>query len=89
MDNQNNRLHITDLYNKHKDYIIDIFKNFHINTDKRMEELLHTFPDIFSTKAEVRSLIFMNDIKKENWGKRPLAKLTYDIYTELEKWATN
>lgn len=89
VDNQNSRLHITDLYNEHKDYIKDIFKNFHINTDKRMEELLHTFPDIFSNKEEVRNLMYMNDIRKENWGKRPLAKLTYDIYTELEKWAAN
>lgn len=26
----------------------------------------------------------MNDIRKESWGKRPLAKLIRDIYQELE-----
>lgn len=83
---QNNTLHLTELYNEHKDYIVDIFKSFHVNTEKRVEELLSQFPDIFSTKEEVRSLMFMNDIRKENWGRRPLAKLTHDIYMEIGKW---
>lgn len=86
VENQNNKLHLTELYNEHKDYIVDIFKSFHVNTEKRVEELLFQFPDIFSTKEEVRSLMFMNDIRKESWGKRPLAKLTHDIYMEIGKW---
>ncbi len=80
---QNDTLHITELYNEHKDYITDIFKNYHINTPKRMEELLKNFPELFSTEEEIRSLLFMNDIRHDNWGKRPLAKLTHDIYIEL------
>lgn len=86
VENQNNTLHLTELYNEHKDYIVDIFKNFHVNTEKRVEELLFQFPNIFSTKEEVRSLMFMNDIRKEGWGRRPLAKLTHDIYMEIGKW---
>lgn len=85
VENQNSRLHITDLYNEHKDYVKDILLNYHINTDKRIQELLNTFPTLFSTKEEIQSLIFMNDISKENWGKRPMAKLTHDIYKDLEK----
>lgn len=84
--NQDKALHLTELYNEHKDYIADIFKSFHINTGKRVEELLLQFPDIFSTREEVRSLMFMNDIRKESWGKRPLAKLTHDIYMEIRQW---
>lgn len=85
VNNQDSRLHITELYNEHKDYIQDIFKNFYINTDKRVAELLHKFPSLFSTKEEIRSLMFMNDIRKENWGKRPFAKLTHDIYVGLKE----
>lgn len=85
LENQNNRLHITELYNEHKDYIKDLFKNYYINTNERVRELLNNFPELFSTEEEVRSLMLMNDIRKENWGKRPLAKLTHDIYNELEK----
>lgn len=84
IESQNDTLHITELYNEHKDYITDIFKNYHINTPKRVEELLKNFPELFSTEEEIRSLIFMNDIRHDNWGKRPLAKLTHDIYTELK-----
>lgn len=85
VSNQDDVLHLTDLYNEHKDYIRDIFKSFYINTDKRVEDLLIQFPNIFSTKEEVYSLMFMNDIRKENWGKRPLAKLSHDIYEEIRK----
>lgn len=82
--NHDDRLHITDLYNEHKDYIRDIFRNYHINTDRRMQELLHTFPELFSSREELQGLIYMNDVRKENWGKRSLAKLTHDIYMELK-----
>lgn len=84
--NQDSTLHITELYNEHKDYIVDIFKSFHVNTEKRVEELLAQFPKLFSTKEEVRSLMFMNDIRKESWGRRPLAKLTHDIYMQIRQW---
>lgn len=84
--NQNDVLHLTELYNEHKDYIADIFKSFHVNTGKRIKELLTQFPEIFSTEEEVLGLMFMSDIRKESWGKRPLTKLTHDIYMEIGQW---
>lgn len=39
---------------------------------------------MFLTKEDVISTIYMNDIRKENLGKRPLAKLTRDILEELQ-----
>ncbi len=83
VNNQDIRLHLTDFYNTHKDYVQDIFKSYYINTDKRVEELMRHFPALFSTKEDVRSLMFMNYLRKDEWGKRPLAKLTYDIYREI------
>lgn len=84
VEEQDCRLHLTDLYNTHKDYVQDILRSYYMNTDKRVDELLQQFPDIFSTKEDVRSLMFMSCLGKDDWGKRPLAKLTYDIYREME-----
>ena len=77
------KLHLEDLYNEHKDYIKDIAKSHYINTEKRAKELHKRHPLLFKEEINVINTFFMNDIRKENWGKRPLAKLTKDIYDEL------
>ena len=82
---QNERLHLTELYNEHRDCIADVLRAYYIYTPDRIAELLQCFPDIFSTPDEVRSLIFMSCIDRDQWGKRPLAKLTYDICSELDR----
>lgn len=81
---QERTLHLTDLYSEHGDYVADILKSYHINTQARIEELLQCFPDIFSTPEEIRRLMFMNYIDRDQWGKRPLSKLTHDICLELD-----
>ena len=81
---QNERLHLTELYSEHGDYIADILKNYHINTPARIEELFQCFPDIFSTLDEVRNTVFLSRMEQNQWGKRPLAKLTHDICSELD-----
>lgn len=80
---QNNNLHLEIFYEKHKDYVKDIAWNHHINTDERIEEIMKVFPGMFRTKEEVISTVYMNDIRKDRLGKRPLAKLTRDIYEAL------
>lgn len=77
-------LHLKDLYNEHKDYIRDIAKNRYIYSDKRINELLTKYPLLFKSRDEVIKTVYMNDIRKDKWGKRPLAKLTKDIYDELK-----
>lgn len=81
---QNERLHLMELYDKHKDYVKDIAWNHHINSDDRIDEIMKKFPGMFLTKEDVISALYMNDVRKEKLGKRPLAKLTRDIYRELE-----
>ena len=39
---------------------------------------------LYHTREEAIAIVYMNDVRKENLGKRPLAKLTRDIYRELE-----
>lgn len=72
------------LYKEHKDYVMDIIRNGVIYNDSRIDELLEQFPDLFHSKNEVINSIFMNNIDKENWGNRPLSKLTHDIYEEFK-----
>ena len=88
VDQQVERLHLAELYNEHGDYVADILKSYHINTEARVVELIQCFPDLFTTRDEVRSLMFMSDISRERWGRRPLAKLTHDIYFELDNLPT-
>lgn len=83
IERQNKRLHLKDFYDNHKDYVRDIVWNNHIYTEERIDELMNQFPQMFPTKEDVLSIIYMNDIRIDNLGKRPLAKLTRDIYSEL------
>lgn len=84
VNRQIKRLHLNDLYNEHKDYIRDIAKNRYIYSDKRINELLTKYPLLFKSRDEVIKTVYMNDIRKDKWVKRPLAKLTKDIYDELK-----
>lgn len=81
---QDTKLHLTDLYNEHGAYIADILRSYHVNTEARVTELLQRFPDLFSSRDEIRSLIFMSCLEKNRWRERPLAKLTHDICCELD-----
>ncbi|PEA18099.1 HNH nuclease [Bacillus cereus] len=82
--NLNDYLKIELLYKEHKDYVRDIIRNAVIYNDSRIDELLEQFPDLFQSKNEVIHLIFMSNINKESWDKRPLSKLTHDIYEEFK-----
>jgi len=80
---QNEQLHLEDLYNEHKDYVMDIVKGRNINTDSRVNELLKRHPLLFKSKDEILNILYLTDMRKEKWGKRPLSKLTRDIYSQI------
>lgn len=84
VENLNKYLKIELLYKQHKDYVKDIIRNAVIYNDSRINELLEQFPDLFHSKNEILNSIFMSYIDKESWGKRPLSKLTHDIYEEFK-----
>ncbi|PEI85911.1 MULTISPECIES: HNH endonuclease [Bacillus cereus group] len=84
IENLNEYMKIELLYKEHKDYIRDIIRNAVIYNDSRIDELLDLFPDLFQSKNEVINSIFMSNIDKGSWDKRPLSKLTHDIYEEFK-----
>ncbi len=83
IEKQREILHLDELYDKHKDYVRDIAWNHYINSKERINEIMREFPELFASEEDVIATIYMNDIREENLGKRPLAKLTRDIYKEL------
>lgn len=84
VENLNKHLKIELLYKQHQDYVTDIIRNAVIYNDSRIDELLEQFPDLFQSKQDVLNSVFMSYIEKESWGKRPLSKLTHDIYKEFQ-----
>lgn len=76
-------LHTEELYQKHKDYVLDIIRNTQIYTDEYMTDLLKKFPHIFRDVSDVQRSAFMNYLDKPHWGDRVLAKLTYDIHRQF------
>lgn len=84
IENQMKKLHLDELYKKHIDYVMDIIKSKNVNTLERINELRKTFPQLFHSNNEVKNMLYMTDLRKESWGKRPLSKLTHDIDMQLE-----
>lgn len=82
---QMEKLHLTELYQKHKDYVKDMIRNRWIYSQERQKELYKEFPKLFSSIDEVKNMLYMTDIRAEYWGKRPLSKLTHDIEVQLEE----
>ncbi|MGF9891395.1 hypothetical protein ABEX78_22290 [Priestia megaterium] len=71
------------MYNTHQDIVNDLIRNSRIYTKERIEEINKSFPDMFGSEDEILESLFLNYMSPENIGKRPLSKLTQDIYNEL------
>lgn len=77
------QFHLTHLYNLHKDYILYLFWKNYVFSDEYLEILCKTFNIAFASLQEAKSMMYLMDIDKEQWGRRPLAKLTHDIDMEI------
>ena len=84
---QMEELHLDALYNEHTDYVKDIIRSKYVNTPNRIREIQRSFPQLFHSCDEVKNMLYMTDLRKEYWGKRPLSKLTHDIDKQLEDGA--
>ena len=79
INNQVEKLYLKELYNEHKNFVKDIIKSKNINSSGRIEALYRSYAHLFKSIDEVKGLLYMTDLKKESWGKRPLTKLIHDV----------
>lgn len=85
LDNSIKIFHLEELYREHKDYVLDMYRQRYIFSDEYLETLCKRFPELFKSIEEAKNLLYLNDIGRENWGNRPLAKLTHDIDKEITR----
>ena len=74
---------LEDLYNSHKEYVLDLYRQRYFFGEDYLQSLCDSFPELFHDLADVKNMLYLSDIRKENWGKRPLSKLTHDIDEEI------
>jgi hypothetical protein len=82
--NHNKAFLLNDLYNKHKDYVEEIVYKAQLYNDDYLNDLVDIFSKSGLTEKEITRLIFGNYISLEEYGKRPLSKLTADILEQCD-----
>lgn len=75
-------LKLKDAYENHTDYVQEILKKTVIYNDDVIDNIMDSFPSLFSSKEEVIQMLFGNYINNVDLLKRPLSKLTHDILIE-------
>lgn len=78
-------LALDQLYQSHSGYVADLLYQRYVFTDKFFEDTKKQFPKLFKTKEEVKHMVRLMDYSSENWGKRPLSKLTHDISEQIDE----
>lgn len=78
------RFSLEDLYNSHADYASDLIRLLHIYTPSFVQSLMQTYPEILRGGVEdVKNLLFITYLEKEQWGERVLAKFTHDVVNQF------
>ncbi|CAH1200501.1 hypothetical protein PAECIP111893_01400 [Paenibacillus plantiphilus] len=75
---------LRELYNMHKDYVVDLIKKRVIYSDTQIDELFKKYGGkLFSSREDVIATIISNYATDQNLDKRVLSKLAKDISDEL------
>lgn len=75
---------IKELYNFHKDLVVEIIQTAIIYNDDYVESLYQAFSGtLFNSKSDVIRLVTRNYHLPDDIAKRPFSKLTKDIFEEL------
>lgn len=77
------KLKIYEAYEIHKPYVRELITKVIVNSESQIDEYLESYPELFKDRNDVLRAIFGNYISEDDYGKRPLAKLTKDILSEL------
>lgn len=73
-------LRLRDHYQSHNDVVYEVIRKKQMYPASKIDELYNTYGGIFNNRDELLRTLFGNYICKNDMSKRPLAKLTRDIY---------
>jgi hypothetical protein len=77
-------LHLKDLYNTHKDQVLELIQKQIVYSDEYIDELFSRYEGtLFKNREDVIRHISGNYVDEDNFHLRPLSKLTHDIAKEL------
>lgn len=82
LNNSIKTFRLKELYSKEKEYIRDIIKKCNYYNSKEID-MLCKFENLFDSKEEIKEMVFGHCFKEDDLHKRPLSKLTKDIYDEF------
>jgi len=75
---------LEELYNKHKDIVLELIQKNIIYDDNYVTELYNNYYKIFENKDDVYKMIIGNYVNDTDLSLRPLAKFTKDIAKEFK-----
>jgi hypothetical protein len=67
----------------HSDIVYELIKKMQIYNESHFAEIMRNFPKLFKDEHEMKRVVFGNYLSIEDIHKRPLAKLTKDIYEKI------
>lgn len=83
--NSNSTFHLEEMYATHKDVLHEMIQKSKVYKEEYADWLEKRYVGkIFKSRSEIDQMIIGNYINEKDFGKRPLAKLTYDISKELK-----
>ncbi|MFA7070658.1 MAG: hypothetical protein WC144_07455, partial [Sulfurimonas sp.] len=84
IDKYHEVINIENLYENHKDIVVELLQKRVIYSDSYIDELFEKYSGtLFSTREELMRLITCGYISDEDINKRPLSKLIKDISEDL------
>ena len=78
-----NTLGLEDLYNGHKDYVLELIEKRNSYDRITREGIVDEFQGIFHSQAEVFEFIWGRYLEENAYDNRPLSKFTHDILIQL------
>ena len=78
-------LHLTEIYNGHKDVVCEIIKKAKYYSPQYIESLFNETEKLFEDEEELYRLLYEGYADPDEFGKRPVSKFIKDIYSDTIK----
>lgn len=85
MESNIKELNLELLYNTHTEMVQEIIKKAYYYGDFYIDSIVKSTDYMFKSREEAYRILYGNYYEDENYGKRPLAKFTKDIFHEVNK----